>query len=329
MLSDLWEIMFEIHMSYDERNPPNRIRNYLNVDRQYLLRINPLNQTLCDEWFVEEELSIDLDKNNEGNKIFRINPNTYLLVSMDLRHVMEQEYNWVYGEDWEISFTISDDEFTLESQAQSVLLPEQFLTASTSKSQLIEFSILAWAEIYIRIDILIYNALYINHKYAFINSTSVEIRKPKRAVMNTEKIFIASIPEEYLIMLPFNQPPIQSERQEYPKYLLSFAKYFANENVFDPYKQVSTKNRNIWIPASLYWNQRPQINMAYLPYFSNCNGYGQYIPLWSLLEQNSMCTQVPLEETFYMTEFSFGQSPIADNCPAITISCIYDEIPEE
>lgn len=82
---------------------------------------------------------------------------------------------------------------------------------------------------------------------------------------------------------------------------------------------MSTKNRNIWIPASLYWNQRPQINMAYLPYFSNCNGYGQYIPLWSLLEQNSMCTQVPLEETFPMTEFSFGQSPIADNCPAITI----------
>ena len=30
-----------------------------------------------------------------------------------------------------------------------------------------------------------------------------------------------------------------------------------------------------------------------------------------------------------MTEFSFGQSPIADNCPAITIGCIYDEIPEE
>jgi UDP-N-acetyl-D-mannosaminuronic acid transferase (WecB/TagA/CpsF family) len=30
-----------------------------------------------------------------------------------------------------------------------------------------------------------------------------------------------------------------------------------------------------------------------------------------------------------MTEFSFGQSPIADNCPAITISCIFDEVPGE
>lgn len=55
-----------------------------------------------------------------------------------------------------------------------------------------------------RIDILIYNALYVNHKYAFMNTTSVEIRKPNRAVMNTELIFLSSIPEEYLIMLPFN-----------------------------------------------------------------------------------------------------------------------------
>jgi len=131
--------------------------------------------------------------------------------------------------------------------------------------------------------VLIYNTLYINHKYVFINSTSVEIRTPNRAVMDTEMVFITSIPEEYLIMLPFNQPPQQSDPQAYPNYLFSFAKYFSKEP-FDPQRQKSTKNRNIWIPASIYWNQRPQINLAYLPYFSNCNGYGQYIPLWSLLE---------------------------------------------
>ena len=72
-------------------------------------------------------------------------------------------------------------------------MAEQFLNFETSKSQLLEFEILAWAEIYIRIDILIYNALYINHKYAFINSTSIEIRQPERAVMNTDKIFVISL----------------------------------------------------------------------------------------------------------------------------------------
>lgn len=52
---------------------------------------------------------------------------------------------------------------------------------------------MAWDTIFVRIDVLIYNALYINHKYAFINSTSVEIRQPNRAVMNTNKVFITSV----------------------------------------------------------------------------------------------------------------------------------------
>lgn len=40
-----------------------------------------------------------------------------MLVSMDLRHVMEQEINWVYGEDWDVSFTIATDEFMLNATA--------------------------------------------------------------------------------------------------------------------------------------------------------------------------------------------------------------------
>lgn len=93
--------------------------------------------------------------------------------------------------------------------------------------------------------------------------------------------------------------------------------------------QATTKNRNVWIPASLYWDNRQYLNLAYLPYFSNCDGYGQYIPLWALLEQNDQCEQVSLEETIFMGEFSFGQKPHADNCDEIVIQCIYDEIPAD
>ena len=38
-----------------------------------------------------------------------------MLVSIDLRQVMPQELNWVYGEDWEISFTISPDPFEIDA----------------------------------------------------------------------------------------------------------------------------------------------------------------------------------------------------------------------
>ena len=56
-------------------------------------------------------------------------------------------------------------------------------------------------------------------------------------------------------------------------------------------------------------------------------GYGSYIPFWALLEQQYLCDHINPNETFYMTEFSFGGSPIADNCEAIIIDCIYDELP--
>jgi len=72
MLLDLWEIMFEVHQSYDEKKLPNKIRSYLNLDRFYILRRNPLNESLCDEWFIEEELPSDIKKNLEKNKIFKL-----------------------------------------------------------------------------------------------------------------------------------------------------------------------------------------------------------------------------------------------------------------
>ena len=37
----------------------------------------------------------------------------------------------------------------------------------------------------VRIDVLIYNSLYLNHRYVFLNSTSVDIRKPNRAIYGT------------------------------------------------------------------------------------------------------------------------------------------------
>jgi len=71
---------------------------------------------------------------------------------------------------------------------------------------------------------------------------------------------------------------------EFPDYLITWAKHYNDGKGFNPSMQATTKNRNVWIPASLYWDNRQYLNLAYLPYFSNCDGYGQYIPLWSLLE---------------------------------------------
>ena len=163
------------------------------------------------------------------------------------------------------------------------MLPEQFLHKDTSKSDVLEFELLALESLQFRVEILIHNALYLNHKFPFINSTSVEIRKPNRAKFGTEEIIATQIEEDFLITLPYNQLPLQPNKQQLPIALLSFAKNFL---VYDPIIHSEVKSRNIWIPASLYWNQRKILTLSYLPYFSNCQGYGAYIPFWALLEQH-------------------------------------------
>lgn len=95
---------------------------------------------------------------------------------------------------------------------------------------------------------------------------------------------------------------------------------------WSPIKHRSTKGRNVWVPTSLYWNTRVRINLPYVPYFSNCKGYGNIIPFWSLMEQHYACELVPREETLFMTEYSFGKAPTADTCEEVVVNCVYDEV---
>lgn len=139
------------------------------------MRINPLNLTLCDPWFEHETLDIFTAKNNEPSVIFRLPPNSATLITMDLRSLMKQEFNWVYGEDWAISISIEKDLAMLDSESP-IKLPEQFLSHQTSKNDVLEFEVLAWDDLKMRVDVLIYNSLYMNHRYVFMNTTSVEIR---------------------------------------------------------------------------------------------------------------------------------------------------------
>ena len=84
-LQDLVEIEFEIKQSKSELNPISPIRVYLNVNRKSLIRINPLNISLLDEWEDIEILDDDTAKNNMPAVIFNLDPNAIMLITMDLR----------------------------------------------------------------------------------------------------------------------------------------------------------------------------------------------------------------------------------------------------
>jgi len=72
------------------------------------------------------------------NVIFDMPPFSYALVTFDLRHLLEESYNWTYGEDWAISFTLKEN-LTIHDLSEPVLMPEQFLETSMVKAGILEF----------------------------------------------------------------------------------------------------------------------------------------------------------------------------------------------
>ena len=88
ILKDLWEIQVEVHRARDGFDNSN-INSYLNKEREYLYRVNPLNLSLCDEWKYQEKMDNATDRNNEPQVIFKLNPNSYALITLDLRHLKE------------------------------------------------------------------------------------------------------------------------------------------------------------------------------------------------------------------------------------------------
>jgi hypothetical protein len=54
--------------------------------------------------------------------------------------------------------------------------------------------------------------------------------------------------------------------------------------------------------------------VPYFPYFANCEGEGDMMHIMEMLQNESDCTLVPINETKWISEFSFGSSAKADRC---------------
>ena len=325
-LRDLFEVDFELGEVADPGATPSPLRGYINTDRQYVARWSPLKLELLSPFLEVEALDAAGLETDSPNAIFDLPPSAYALVTVDLRHVAEEQHDWTYGEDWAISFTLADN-LTLGDLSSPAPMPEQFLSADQPKSAALEFTVFAWRHLRLRVDVLCYNALYLNYRHLFLNTTAVEVRRPNRADYGTDKAFAASLVNGYEITLPYNQPKRLSDTSEprtaLPAQVVAFARNPTGP--WAPVRHRATKDRTVWVPASRYWNARPRINLPYLPYFSNCRGYGSIIPLWGLLEQHYACELVPFEDTRWMRAYSFGERPHADACLDVLVNCIYDE----
>ena len=127
------------------------ITSYINLSREYIIRWNPINTTF------------------NSDVIFTIPSMSYALVVCDFRALQTEYENFTYYEDWGVSFTIADS-ISTSDRAIPVQMPELFLRTQNVKNEVQEFEIFAWVTKQLRVDILLYNGLYINLKNMFLNT---------------------------------------------------------------------------------------------------------------------------------------------------------------
>ena len=131
MLKEIYEIDFAIGEWKDRVRDVEQpissvvspIQTNINLRREYIARWCPLNMSLISDFIEKEVLSEDALQSFVPNVIFDLPASSYALVTMDLRHLREEDYRWTYGEDYQISFTIHE-ELSIDDPSDPVPLPE-------------------------------------------------------------------------------------------------------------------------------------------------------------------------------------------------------------
>nr|CCA19102.1 conserved hypothetical protein [Albugo laibachii Nc14] len=83
-------------------------------------------------------------------------------------------------------------------------------------------------------------------------------------------------------------------------------------------------------------NESSYMTIPYLPFFSNCRGYGSHVSISKLVESHPDCKLVPYNQTIFVDQYPWEKQliPVADTCllvdkakkeRGISLDCIFDE----
>lgn len=283
--------------------------------RQYVVEVNPVNVSLG------TPPSGYTDSNVTMLPYYSLGTFDVVLVTLDLRQVDLAEGLLAYGKYWSIAVTVtSNDTIEARTEAVPIPMPLNFLNETVAKNSVLEFTFQALAPANLTVSILLFNGLLLSQQHTFYETTSVEVFSPNRANYGSRDVFMAFFDSS--VALPINLP--STEASIIPEYLISFAE---SPHRYPEIRTPQVEGYNSFTPDSMFWQGEESYMVPYLPYFSNCKGYGGYIPIWALLELHSSCDLVSPDNTTYISSFDFGAQPSADSCSNITIECIYDEVP--
>ncbi|KAL4493037.1 hypothetical protein ABPG72_020816 [Tetrahymena utriculariae] len=293
-----------------------------------IIYVNPLKNEMYPEPFQQ-------DSKQNGSEvpttIFMVQKSSTVDIIFDLRHVyneIQKSISFNYGLDWDIAISTSSN-FTLGNwtknfEQNKIQLPEQFLNSTAQKADSHKFILFAYQDMYLIIFIRILNTKFSSLSSLFIQTTSVHIETPYRACMQRGKIFPFVLWSTSPVNLPLNLPQMVNPNQDYPLSIVSYTAANSSQHN-NPINLTQSSAYTYYINNDRYWKNLNQLVIPYMPYFTNCKNYGQFIYLHQIIESKELCTLVDPKDTVPIKQISFQQEPISDKCEDLKFECIMDD----
>jgi hypothetical protein len=275
--------------------------------------------------------------------------------SIDLRHLNSEMR---YEDHWRISVYVNNS-------VEPIKHTEWFVASNTSKHAVNDFSMYARiAKTSFKVQLELLHGLYESSvagdpaatdgpgrrllssppdpRYWQFNQTMMtEIFRPTRASFGDPKSFLILLEKSEDVSLPMNLPKSSSQAvydncleirkdpmlcdltRNADHFYFAFGGFNKSHPIIrdEPDPRVAT--------PELFWTQSMEgAEMAvlpYVPFFSQCRGYGSNIPIFEIMESRNGCDLVDPEETVFVNQWDpFVPEAIADTCN-ITIECAYEE----
>ena len=220
--------------------------------------------------------------------------------------------------------------------------------AGAARQSVHELYLHALVDVEFRIEIQILNGQFMPERFRFLQSVSVDVRAPARALLGSSNAFVIETNAVIAatVNYPYNNPLLQTVASAAPGNIsgaVATSQFGIYNSAFLSWlprnEAVALSNcmRHTDAWAEYLFNAgdyfpaagRQRLYQTHLPYFSNCRGFGSAIPLWFVLENNPGCVNVPQNETVPVGVLSFRQAGVGDTCAAVAIECMVDEVPND
>jgi hypothetical protein len=153
------------------------------------------------------------------------------------------------------------------------------------------------------------------YRWRFVDTCEVTVIQPARANLGTNDMFFVFLDvSTNIIEIPLNLPQAKVGSRD-ATYVVSFAS--ANSSV----PLIGRPLVQNYIAAS---KRNPIYALPYLPFWSNCRGFGAYTPLYMVTESTSYCQLFDPSATITVNDFNLMREPGSDLCAA-AYTCSFEE----